>query len=472
MGRAGRGLRVVSAGAGAGFDGYALPPGAPATAAGQFAAGALRSRYRRWGRRLDSPAPVFGVLGHPVGQSLSPPMFEAAFAHLGIDAAYHAFAVPPAELEEFLSAARLMDIAGLNVTIPHKEAVLPLLDDLDAEARAIGAVNTIVPMDGRLLGANTDWSGAMQAVETRTGPLAGSRVSVIGAGGSARAVVYGLTRRRAEPVIYARNEARAAAIANAFGARHEPLAELAHAAGDVLVNATPVGMGDPEASPAPRAAVRAHRVVFDLVFHPHRTRLLRDAETEGRETVFGLDMLVRQAAAAFPDGPGSRRRRPRWRAPPGRPTMPGSSLGQVFRVTAFGESHGPAIGVVVDGCPPRIRVAEADIQRDLDRRRPGQSRLVTPRNEPDRVEILSGVHEGRTTGHPVVECSSATATRGLRTTTRSARPIGRGTPTSRSPPATGSGIPEAAAVLRRGSRRRTWPPERSPACFCRRSGFG
>ncbi|CAI8022200.1 Chorismate synthase [Geodia barretti] len=383
MGEAGAALRVIAGAAGAALSTYAPPEGLPAVAAGQLNAKDIRSRHRRWGRRLHALVPVYGVVGSPIGQSLSPPMHEAAFRRLGIEAAYLPFAVPLRELADFLVAARLSGVGGLNLTIPLKRAALPLLDELDDDARRIGAVNTIIPMNGGFGGANTDWIGAVRSLEEVV-PLAGRRATVLGAGGSARAVLYGLTRAGAEPVVISRNDRKAAALADEMGVRHAPWASLDRAQGDILVNTTPVGMApDREGCPAPDAAIAAHEVVFDLVFHPEETRLLRQAAGLGKRTVPGLRMLILQAAAAFE----------RWI---GRPAPI-----EAFRVTTWGESHGPAIGVVVDGCPPRLPLSEADIQQELDRRRPGQSALTSPRREADRVAIQSGVIAGQTTGHPI-----------------------------------------------------------------------
>jgi shikimate dehydrogenase len=299
MGEPGTALRVIAGAAGAALSTYAPPEGLPSVAAGQLSAADIRSRHLRWGRRLDAPVPVYGVVGDPIGHSLSPPMHETAFRRLGIEAAYLPFAVPPPELASFLMAARLSRVAGLNVTIPHKRAVLPLLDALDDDARRIGAVNTIIPMNGGFRGANTDWMGAVRSLE-EVAELAGRRTTVLGAGGSARAVLYGLARSRAEPVVISRDDRKAAALADEMGVAHTPYAALARAEGDILVNTTPVGMmpGHP-GCPAPEGAIAAHGVVFDLVFHPEQTPLLRKASGLGKRTVPGLRMLILQAAAAF-----------------------------------------------------------------------------------------------------------------------------------------------------------------------------
>ena len=299
MGEAGTALRVTAGAAGAALSTYAPPEGLPAVAPGQLTAGDIRSRHRRWGRRLHALVPVYGVVGSPIGQSLSPPMHEAAFRRLGIEAAYLPFAVPAAELADFLMAARLSGVGGLNVTIPHKQAVLPHLDSLDDDARRIGAVNTIIPMNGGLGGANTDWLGAVHALEEAVS-LRGRRATVLGAGGSARAVLYGLARNGAEAVVTSRNDRKAAALADAMGVAHAPLTALERIEGDILINTTPVGMApDHDGCPAPDAAIAAHEVTFDLVFHPEQTPLLVKAAGMGKRTVPGLRMLILQAAAAF-----------------------------------------------------------------------------------------------------------------------------------------------------------------------------
>lgn len=303
MGPAGEALRVTARAAGAHFSTYAPPAGWPATAPGQSDSARIRARHRRWGAKLASPAPLHGVAGFPVAQSLSPAMHEAAFRHAGIEAAYLPFEVPPEDLAAFLAAARLACAAGLNLTIPHKEAAVPLLDGLDEDAARIGAVNTILPADDGLFGTNTDWIGAVGALEEALGePLAGKRASVIGAGGAARAVLYGLRRSGAAAKVYARDETRGAACAARFGAEYAPLDRLRGASADLLVNTTPVGMAGGPAegeSPAPAEAAAAHEVVFDLVFHPRRTPLLELAAAAGKREVSGLRMLVLQGAAAF-----------------------------------------------------------------------------------------------------------------------------------------------------------------------------
>jgi shikimate dehydrogenase len=222
-------------------------------------------------------------------------MHRAAYAVLGIDAAYLAFDVPPADLSDAIRGARALGIRQLSVSIPHKESVIPLLDALDPTAEEIGAVNTIVRQENRLVGYNTDWLGAVQALEAERS-LAGARAAVLGAGGAARAVVFGLLRRGANVTVLNRTTDRAASLARELGAQAwGPLEKLEEIRFDVLVNATSVGLRS-DASPVPIGAIPAGGLVMDTVYEPERTRLLRDAETRGARTLSGKWMLVFQAA--------------------------------------------------------------------------------------------------------------------------------------------------------------------------------
>ncbi len=223
-------------------------------------------------------------------------MHAAAYAELGLDAVYLAFDVPPERLAAAVGEARAAGVRQLSVSIPHKTRVLDLVDEVDDTARRIGAANTIVAESGRLRASNTDWVGAVRALES-VRPLAGARVVVLGAGGTARAVVYGLCVRGAAVTVLNRTVASAEALARELGADGAgPLDALASTRHDVLVNTTSVGLGS-DASPAPAAAIDPGALVLDAVYAPERTRLLRDAEARGARTVSGRWMLVHQAVA-------------------------------------------------------------------------------------------------------------------------------------------------------------------------------
>jgi shikimate dehydrogenase len=237
-----------------------------------------------------------GIVLHPASHTRSPAMHNAAYAALDIDAAYLAFDVPPERLAAAISGWRALSGRQLSVSIPHKLAIIPHLDALDETARRIGAVNTVLLRDGALVGTNTDWLGAVRALE-REAKLAGTRAVVLGAGGTARAVVFGLLERGAQVTVLNRTLENARELADSLGACGVgSLADLARTPHDVLVNTTSVGLGA-DVSPVDAAAIAPGAVVLDAVYEPIRTRLLRDAEQRGARTVSGKWMLVHQAAA-------------------------------------------------------------------------------------------------------------------------------------------------------------------------------
>jgi shikimate dehydrogenase len=245
---------------------------------------------------ISAATALCGILLHPAGHTRSPAMHNAAFRALGLDAVYLAFDVVPAALPPAIAGARALGIRQLAISLPHKQAVVALLDEIDDTARRIGAVNTVTRRpDGGLVGSNTDWLGAVRALE-RERALSGARAVVLGAGGAARAVVFGLIARGASVVVLNRTPERARELAAALGAQGAgPLEDLGRTPFDVLVNATAVGLARDE-SPVPAEALPPGALVMDTVYEPERTRLLRDAETRGARAVGGKWMLVHQAA--------------------------------------------------------------------------------------------------------------------------------------------------------------------------------
>jgi len=235
-----------------------------------------------------------GILGDPVEHSLSPAMHEAALWALGIPGRYLKLPTPPERLSERIQEVREA-FRGVNVTVPLKERVVAYLDVLTPAAQAIGAVNTVVNEGGRLLGENTDAAGFLKSLEEAE--VEGKRAFVLGAGGAARAVVYALKTAGYEVDLYNRTRARAEAVARAFGARVADLAAARQA--DLLVNATSVGLGDPEATPLPAEFFPERGFAVDLVYKPIKTRFLREAEAKGLGVVDGLGMLLWQGALAF-----------------------------------------------------------------------------------------------------------------------------------------------------------------------------
>lgn len=258
-----------------------------------------------------------GILGYPLGHSASPAFQQAALDHLGLDATYRAWPVESERLSERVRELRRPDVLGFSVTIPHKQAVMPLLDEVDDTARAVGAVNTVVCADGRLTGANTDVAGFLAALRDQGAydPL-GRSALLLGAGGVARAVAYALLSEGAAAVAIAnRSPERARALADELRARFPARVDAlpidadalapalsADTPADLLVNCTSLGMAhgpDPDASPIPEGLIPSTALVYDLVYNPQETPLLAAARRAGARTLGGLPMLVYQGAVAF-----------------------------------------------------------------------------------------------------------------------------------------------------------------------------
>jgi shikimate dehydrogenase len=246
---------------------------------------------------IDGHTKIYGILGRPVTHSLSPAMHNAAFKELGLNAVYVAF--PVTSLSQAVAGLRGLDIQGVSVTIPFKEEIIPLLDDLDPRASRIGAVNTVVNRDERLGGYNTDWLGAMTALKTKTG-LKGEHVLILGAGGAARAIAFGILAEGGRVTLTDLDGPRAAALARDLKVEAIPLNALAQCPAAILVNATPVGM-EPRIDDIPinPDLLGRFRLVMDIVYKPLETRLLREAKSRGAATLDGLQMLIHQATAQF-----------------------------------------------------------------------------------------------------------------------------------------------------------------------------
>ncbi len=253
--------------------------------------------------RLDHDTLVYGVVADPVAHSMSPPVHNAAFGALDINAVYLPFKVtdPACFLRDF----EPYDLAGLSVTIPHKEAMLGLMDEVEPLARRVGAVNTVRIDGGHRYGCNTDVSAAAKSVEDaveRAGlePLAERDVLLVGAGGAGRAIAYGLREKGVRLTIANRTVSRAQKLAAEVGAEFCGLDEMEALSPDIIINSTPVGMWPRvEDSPVPAGMLGLGMVVFDSVYNPVRTRLLREAEEAGAVTASGVEWFVNQAAAQF-----------------------------------------------------------------------------------------------------------------------------------------------------------------------------
>lgn len=252
------------------------------------------------------------VIGYPIGHSISPAMQQAALDSLGIEAEYVKIEVAPGDLATFVQELRAGDWGGINVTVPHKQAIVPLLDSLSEEAAAIGAVNTVVVDGSRLRGHNTDASGFKRAIRDDAGfDPAGRNVCLLGAGGAARAVLWSLCESRARRVLIVnRTVERAKSLLDA-ASRWNDWAELevdllpstwgewsdTLAACDLVVNTTSVGLHRSD-TPLPASAIPDGATVMDLIYNPRPTRLLAESMPRLR-TIDGLPMLVYQGAAAF-----------------------------------------------------------------------------------------------------------------------------------------------------------------------------
>lgn len=254
---------------------------------------------------------VLGVFGHPVAHSLSPIIQNAAIEALGIDYIYVPFHVLPKDLEKAVQGIRALNIAGVNVTIPHKENIIAYLDEMSERSMRIHSVNTVINRDGRLFGDTTDGAGFLQSAQAEWGRLDGKRVLLLGAGGSAKAVSFALAEIGCKIVIANRTVERARElaeglnavfgrdVARASGMQNKVLADEVKCA-DLLVNTTSVGMSpDIDSTPIPGELLHSNLLVYDLVYNPSTTVLVRQARERGARALNGLGMLVHQGALSL-----------------------------------------------------------------------------------------------------------------------------------------------------------------------------
>jgi shikimate dehydrogenase len=253
---------------------------------------------------------VCGIIGDPIEHTVSPAMQNAAFRVTGSDYIYLAFKVRKEDLGQALQGVRALNLRGLNVTIPHKVAVIPFLDEIDTLAENIGAVNTIVNEDGTLKGYNTDAMGFLKALLAENIQPERKKIVILGAGGAARAISFILSDKGADLTILNRHFESAQKLADrtiqlfrrdvrSFELNRDNLKTVL-AEADILVNTTSLGMvPEEEQTPVPARLIKPGLVVFDIIYNPLKTRLLSEAEKRGAQTISGIEMLVRQGAAAF-----------------------------------------------------------------------------------------------------------------------------------------------------------------------------
>jgi len=248
-------------------------------------------------QHIDTETTLYGLIGHPVAHSLGPLMHNHAFAETGINGVYLAFDVT--DVKSALAGMRALNICGISVTIPHKTEVMQYLDEIDDTARRIGAVNTIVCRDGRLIGYNTDAHGAVCALKEKT-EIRARNVVIIGAGGAARAVGFGISEQGGRVHIVNRTAQKGRQLAEELNAAFHSVADLHAIKMDILINTTSVGMHPKiDEMPIPAHLLKPGMCVMDIVYNPIKTRLLHEAEAAGGTIVDGVAMFVHQGAMQF-----------------------------------------------------------------------------------------------------------------------------------------------------------------------------
>ena len=293
MGEQGIISRVLGVRAGSAFT-FASVSDEEKTAPGQVTSQELRSIYRI--DQVDAATRVYGVVGDPVAHSLSPAIMNAAMRRENVNGVY--VALHARTLKDLMACVRDIPIHGLSVTMPYKQDIIEHLDNTDTHTTKIGACNTVVrAQDGKLYGFNTDTAGVVRPLERRL-PLENARILVLGAGGAARAAVFGLKERGAEVYILNRSLGPAQKLARQAHARSIKRPDLKKLAFDVIINATPLGLGNTRDTPLKEEEIKA-RFVFDMVYDPIETRLLKLAKARGAEVIPGYEMFVHQAARQF-----------------------------------------------------------------------------------------------------------------------------------------------------------------------------
>ena len=261
--------------------------------------------------KITGKTKVIGIIGWPVSHSLSPVMHNAAFEYLGLDFCYVPFAVREGSLDVVLRAIPALNIVGLNVTVPHKEHVLPFLSEVSKEAAMMGAVNTIKVADDRLIGYNTDGIGFISAVEEAGHPVKGLSLLILGAGGAAKAVVFAVAGKGAKEITIANMTfAKAKSLKEqtekyfhpvkieAIGMGCDELKNIARKI-DMIINTTSLGLKRGDPSPIPKEFLHNGLFICDLIYNPPETELIRDAKDSGINHMNGMGMLLHQGGAAF-----------------------------------------------------------------------------------------------------------------------------------------------------------------------------
>ena len=246
---------------------------------------------------INSNTSLYAVLGDPISQSLSPAMHNSAFSHVNYNGVYFAFRVK--EIGKAISGIRTLGIKGAGITIPHKVKLMEYLDEIDDTAEKIGAVNTIINRQGKITGYNFDSIGAIKALKEKTG-INNKAVAILGAGGAARAVGYGIITEGGRLTILNRKKGKGEKLAADLGSEFCPLADFNRVKCDILINTTSVGMKpNVDSMPVEKKHLNKGMIVMDIVYNPLRTRLLKAAEDMGCTTIDGVSMFVFQGAGQF-----------------------------------------------------------------------------------------------------------------------------------------------------------------------------
>lgn len=242
----------------------------------------------------------YGIIGHPLGHTMSPTLHNWGFRQLGLEARYDAWPTTPDELPAFMERFRTEPIMGLSVTIPHKRSVMDFVDEATYRAKVVGAVNTLYWQDGRIIGENTDVIGVVEPLRSHAREI--TTGLVLGAGGAARAAVAALKELKAKNIyVINRTRFKAESLAHDFGVKVADWDDRQDVDADVIINSTPLGMSGSleDGSPMDASMLKSSTIVYDLVYNPLQTKLLREAEAAGARTIQGLEMFVHQGLEQF-----------------------------------------------------------------------------------------------------------------------------------------------------------------------------
>lgn len=250
---------------------------------------------------LSAKTKICLIIGDPVDKSLSPAMHNAGYGALGIDEkfVYIGATVKKEKLKEAILGVRALNIWGLTCTIPHKVAVMKHLDSIDETVEKIGAVNTVLNRKGILTGYNTDWLGIVRPLE-KFGAIKGKKIAVLGSGGAARAAIFGLQKRGGKVAVFGLDIREMKSLERSFRCKIKSLSMIDEVKDfDIIINTTPVGSSQSNGTLVPRRSMSSSQIIFDIVYFPHETRLLKDAKEKGSKIIHGSEMLLQQGLAQF-----------------------------------------------------------------------------------------------------------------------------------------------------------------------------